>query len=270
MGDTKKQQKKVRIHPKIRQRRSEVVKQKNKKRLGYLIALCVILLALIVYGVVIYSPITQITDIVIQGNQHETDNQILIAGNLYAQKPQLFLLNYGQVEKQIDALPWVLSSSIKRDWPNQIIITVTDRVAIAQINIGKLGYALVDRVGRILQIQSQPTPNLLEIDNLGSNLTAGQNLGSFAIGALNVAKIVPSILGPIAIKETVQSDNSLSIVLGSNNTIYLGSASDIKEKLLEALAIVNHGSLLPNQTIDVSIPNSPVVTSSSIVNSRKG
>lgn len=264
------QQRRPRIHPKIRERRSEVIKQKNKKRLIFVIAVAVMILALIVFIVVVYSPITQVTDIVVQGNQHESDTQVLQAANLYQQKPQLFLLNYGQVQKDIQNLPWVLSDQIKKNWPNQIIITIKDRTEIGQINMGKAGFALVDEYGRILQIQSQAIPNLLEIDNLGSHLIPGQNLGAFDIGALNVAKIVPSILGPIATKEIVESDNSISVVLGSNNTIYLGSASDIRQKLLEALAIVNHGSLLPNQTVDVSIPNSPVVTSSSIVNSRNG
>jgi cell division protein FtsQ len=270
MKSDSKIQDKPKIHPKIRRRRTEVILKRNKRRLRVLIVVGVLVFVFLVFSAVVFSPISQVRSVIVQGNTHETSQQVETVANIYNQKPQLFLLNLSQMQKEIETLPWVLTATVKRNWPDQIVITVKDRIPVAQINMGKSGWALVDIYGRVLQINPQFEAGYFEIDNLGSNLIPGQNLNSFAISALNVAKIVPVILGPIAIKEVIGSDNSVSIVLGSNNTIFLGSASDVRQKLLEALAIVNHGSLLPNQIIDVSIPNSPVVTSSSIVNSRNG
>ncbi|MCD6388595.1 MAG: FtsQ-type POTRA domain-containing protein [Desulfobulbaceae bacterium] len=91
------------------------------------------------------SDFFQISEIEIQGCRITTKRQILdLAGvNVHS---NLLAMNIKAMKKQLEAQGWIERVEIKRDWPNRLVIAVSERKAVAIVNL-KDGLYFLDRRG---------------------------------------------------------------------------------------------------------------------------
>ncbi len=139
-------------------------KKKKKRDYGTLFIRTGIALLIVIAGVLIwnYMPLMsifirqQLTEqgigtikkVVVQGNYHTAREEIVRQLNL---EPGMLLFDVDLVDKQaaVASLPYVKTAQLSRQWPDRLLVSVTERVPVAIVNLEKLYY--VDADGQIFK-----------------------------------------------------------------------------------------------------------------------
>lgn len=104
------------------------IKRKSKSHAGLLGLLLIV--AIICFFLL--SPIFAIENIEVKGNTNVTSNHIVSVSGITYKKNILQINKYDAVNK-INALPIIKETTIRRSWPNTIIITVEEKTAVAEV-----------------------------------------------------------------------------------------------------------------------------------------
>jgi len=91
---------------------------------------------------------------------------IILSGNHYVQpvdvasalgagaQPNIFRIRLGEARAEVEAIPWVQLATLRRVYPNRLLVEITERIPVAYVNLqGTL--KLVDAEGVILERPSQ-------------------------------------------------------------------------------------------------------------------
>jgi len=89
-----------------------------------------------------------IKEVVVQGNYHTAKEEIVRELNL---EPGMLLFDVDLVDKQVavENLPYVKTAQLSRQWPDRLLVSVTERVPVVIVNLEKLYY--VDADGQIFK-----------------------------------------------------------------------------------------------------------------------
>jgi len=87
--------------------------------------------------------------VVVTGNHFVSQAEIAAAAGAGAE-PNLFRLSLEDVRRQVEAISWVRSASLRRVFPNRLQVEVVERKPIAFVNLGG-GMKLVDADGVTLE-----------------------------------------------------------------------------------------------------------------------
>jgi cell division protein FtsQ len=96
------------------------------------------------YHWVTTSPRFAITQIVLQGNRHASDDQLRAALPVHVGE-NLFATNLGAVDRALHGNPWIADSEVHRMLPHTIVIDVREHEPVAVADLG--GLYLVDAEG---------------------------------------------------------------------------------------------------------------------------
>ena len=128
---------------------------KKKKRRNHnirwtrIIFVC-LLFALIGFGIS-QSPIFNVKSIDVSGNEN-LDTQTIIDLSGIDEGQHIYSFSAGRAETMISTNPLVESVIVKRDFPNKVIITITERQAVAAVAADD-GVLIVDKDGYVLKKQ---------------------------------------------------------------------------------------------------------------------
>ncbi|MFT4287330.1 cell division protein FtsQ/DivIB [Nocardioides sp.] len=151
------------------------------------------------------------------------------------------------VRRRVAALPPVESVEVSRQWPDQVLIEVTERTPIAVAQIGDQLRAL-DSHGVVFLDYGQQAPEGLPVVRTPEG-TSAEALAE----AAEVISALPASVTKVVDHVDVRTVDEISLVLTDGRTVVWGSAdqSTTKAKVLT--------SMLPMdvQTIDVSVPGQP-------------
>jgi cell division septal protein FtsQ len=151
------------------------------------------LLILIVGGTVfvLTNPLFRIEHLSVAG----TRNPLLLHNiqQMGIQGQNIFLLDVGSLTSRIDALPMVANASMEKQWPNQMVVTVTERTPVLLWQTRQGTYS-VDTSGVVIAPASETTraTNLRTVVDIrkGDNATGrGGNTGIRPGTRLNAADI---------------------------------------------------------------------------------
>ena len=136
------------IDPRILERREEVARQRTRRRLK--IAAVVGAVVVVVSGVwvTLHSPVLAARHVTVIGAVHTGVAPVVAAVDLSGQP--LVDVNPGQVAARVEALPWVAHATVIRHWPDDVTVTVDERVAAAVVETPGHGAVLVDKHGHVL------------------------------------------------------------------------------------------------------------------------
>ena len=87
--------------------------------------------------------------IILTGSHFVTREEVAAAVGAGAE-PNLFRLSIEGARRQVEAIPWVRSASLRRVYPNRLQVDLTERAPIAFVNLGG-GVKLVDTEGVTLE-----------------------------------------------------------------------------------------------------------------------
>lgn len=248
----------LRMDPRIRERRVAVRRDEGRRRLRALLATsgAVVLVGLAV-GVT-RSPLLDVDEVRVAGAAHTTHDEIVRAGGLAGQ-PQLADVEPADVADRLARLPWVEEAEVVRHWPGDVAITVVERTAVATMPAEAGGWSLVDRTGRVLEIVPEAPAGLVQVAAPPAP-APGQEVAEVARDSLAVLDALPPSLSDKVNGVTVHDDATLDLHAVGLPVIRFGPPTQIRPKLVALATLVARTDLRGVDAIDVRVPTAPVLT----------
>lgn len=248
----------LRMDPRIRERRVAVKRDEGRRRLRLLLVAGGVVLAVgSAYGAT-RSALFDVDRVEVKGAAATSPEAIRRAGGLHL-APQLADVEPEVVASAVERLPWVQDARVVRHWPGTVEVAVVERVPVAAMPASAGGWALVDRTGRVLEVQPEKPPTL-------AGLAAppapgpGETVGPEARDGLAVVDALPASLSQVLETVTVAEDGTLSLDLRDLPTVQFGPATQVRPKLVALSTLVARADLRGVRGIDVRVPTAPVLT----------
>ncbi len=174
----------------------------------------------------------------------------------------LVALSPSEIEQQLEAIPDVRSARVDRQFPHELVVTVTQERPVAVVRLadgswlvaasgrvlGDLELGEYSRLPRIWLAEDAPPPEP------GARLTAAQGAGA----ARAVAELPAGF--PARVQSVRGTADDLLLILGGRTELRLGPATDIRRKLEVAATVLEdvRDERLRLAYLDVSLPERPV------------
>jgi len=196
------------------------------------------------------SPIMRLSSITVKGTSRLTAGQVLAAARVHTGGP-LLEVPVGAVRRRVAALAAVARVRVDRDWPNRLVIDVTERRAAAAVSTGGgTGgeTVLVDNTGVAFAAASAAPPGLVD---LRVPVPAVGSTSVPAVAALRVWRQLPAGVRSEIRWIRADSADAVSFYLARGATVVWGSPADSAEKLAVLAALMRSRATV----YDVSTPS---------------
>lgn len=247
--------------PRIEARRREVAKTEGKKRLRLLVVLSVITLGSIGSLLLLQSSWLDVDEIVVVGHEHTDPEAVRSVSGIVVGAP-LVDLDLSASERAIEALPWVATATVSREWNGTVTVSVTERVAAIALPTARPdtdGFMLVDAAGR----QLGPIPDrpawASPINGLVASGVPGQPAPTEVHGVIRLLSLMtPDQLSGVSSISVVERNLVLDLLEGG--TVDLGNESGLNEKLVSYDTIRAAVDLRCLHRIDLRVHTAPAIT----------
>ncbi|MEG0132620.1 MAG: FtsQ-type POTRA domain-containing protein [Clostridium sp.] len=179
----------------------------------------------------------------------------------------IFKIRTNKIEKELLENPYILSSKVKRKYPNKISVNVEERKVVYYTEIGG-GYYIIDDGGTVLEKKENIDGlNLLRLEGIEeAALKLGepiQNIESEKLSALcNIYEFLEKneFFTKYNIKKVEINDFIDMKIYVNEAYIKLGTAKDMNDKIAKAFSILSAPEMMDFKGyIDVSFDGNPVV-----------
>jgi cell division protein FtsQ len=250
----------ARIDPRIRARRTAVIKEQGRRRL--IIAGAVLGVAVLLVGgwFLVHTPIFSARSVTVTGNVHETAAQVVSQAGL-ANHPPLLDVDAGAAAARLEKLPWVRSASVHVSWPDGVHIAVTEETPTFTVDTAAGTWESLSNDGRVLEASATRPPGLLLLTVPQTPGAPGSVLSAKDSPGLQVASTLPaSFVGQVT-GVTVEPAGWVQLALTTPIVVDIGTATELTAKYEDVSSILAGASLHNGDVIDVSVPDAPTVTS---------
>jgi cell division protein FtsQ len=233
----------------LRSRRRFARRQWARRWLAWKPVLAVVLLVALVAGgiwLVYFSSYLAVQGVRVTGAQQLRADQVERAAAVPDGEP-LARVDLDRIRSRVQALAPVRSADVSRQWPDQVLITVVERVPVAVVEIGGTLRGM-DADGVVFRRYAKAPATLPRVQ-------ASAATGSEALreGALVVAAL-PDALAAQVDHVDVETVDEISLVLRDDRLVEWGSAERSKQKA-EVLAKLL--TAVDAKRYDVSVPGQP-------------
>jgi cell division protein FtsQ len=196
-----------------------------------------------------------VRSVTVTGTHLVTPARVIAAADVPLGTP-LLRVDAGSVTRRVEAISQVASATVTEDWPDRLVIAVTERVPVMAVRMAGGGYDLVDPTGVIVRYtQARPAALPLFLTTLPGSALRGAP--SVTAAAAVLAELKPWLARQVAeVRATpvAAGPQQVTLDLRDGKTVRWGSTDNAAQKNRE-LAI-----LLPGQarSIDVSAPGTVV------------
>jgi len=251
------------IDPRIKERRESIERGRARRRLRWLAA-GVGAAALVAVGIgLLHTPWFAAKVVTVRGAHPNTSVLAIERAAGLTGHPPLVSVDPGPAAARVEALPFVASAQVRRDWPDGVTVTVTERRPVVAMAGPKTSWSTLGGDGRTLAVTpDRPVlPVLVALSASGPVPPApvGGSLPPAAGPGLTVARSLPRAFAGQVVSVTVAADGTVSLALVSDLVVRLGTVSDLTAKYEDVAAIIAHAPLRGAHTIDVTVPQSPTV-----------
>lgn len=246
------------MDPRIRQRRIAVRREEGRRRLRLLVSAVSVSGLLLGGWAATRSPLLDVDGIDVQGAAQTSREELVAASGITFGQAMVDVDERGAARRVAD-LPWVHSASVERRWPDSVVIRVAERTAVAAAP-APAGWALVDATGQVLDVSADAPSDLLAIDGIPPAGPPGTRLGGAAADLLAVAGAVPDDLRPRVAAVVAAPGGGVDLRLRPEGSVRLGPLQRLEEKFRSALTVLGQVDTRGLDTLDVRIPESPVLT----------
>jgi cell division protein FtsQ len=196
--------------------------------------------AWILYG----TSLLAVRQIEVSGSTIAGPEAVLAAAGVVEGTP-LLRVDTDDVAHRVGTLPSVAQVDVRRSWPDTLVITVTERAAVAVV-AQPGGFAVLDATGVVFNQTPSPPPGAVLI-----RVAAPGPEDRATVAALRVVSALTPQLR--AVVGAVVADSPMAIVLEltDGRTIIWGDAESSDVKARVASALLDRAE----NTIDVSVPD---------------
>jgi cell division protein FtsQ len=251
----------VAVDPRMRSRRIGVRRDAGRRRLKRL-TLALSVAALVVgLAVATRTPLLDVDRVTVTGTERTSVEDVVRLAAVERGEP-LVSVDPGAVANRIEELPWVDSARVERAWPSTVKIQVTERVAVAVVQVTDERAAVVDAEGWVVSIESRSADapadpaGPLVLTGIDERVAEGEQLSEEARAALAVASALAERM-PGAVSG-VSTDLDAELVDGG--FIRFGSVEDLDDKVTAARTVLDDVDITCLELLDVRVPGSPALT----------
>ena len=216
-------------------------------RWKYVVASVLLVVLVVTTGwLFFFSATLSITKVEVAGNRLLSDDRVTRIAAV-PQGEQLALVDLDDAARRVETLSEVEDADVTRAWPDGVLITVTERVAVAVVELGGKIRGL-DAEGIVFREYAAVPTGLPRVRPQTSTGTDALKEAAGVVSAL------PADLVARVDHVEVQTIDQISLVLRDGREVRWGSAdeSDLKATVLAKLLEVQEA-----QIYDVSVPGSP-------------
>ncbi|MFB2583663.1 FtsQ-type POTRA domain-containing protein [Herbiconiux liukaitaii] len=225
----------------------------RRRRLAWMVAGASVAGLVIVVLLAAYSPLLAVRSIAVEGAQRLDAAAVSTALDDQLGRP-LALVDYGSIERELAAFPYIESYSVEARPPDTLAVRVVERRPVAQVQTAT-GFDLIDAAG--VTVQQWPD----RITGFPLMDLTGTQIGSpgFEAAAAVLMSLPDDLLASIDRISGTTPDSVTFVFAGVGQSVVWGSEeeSELKARLLTRLIATQD----PNAPVqyDVSSPQSPVV-----------
>jgi cell division protein FtsQ len=167
------------------------------------------------------------------------------------------MVNAGNIEKRLEAHPWVLHARVDAKWPHVVSIVIVEQRAVAIAQTGDKKWVQLGPDGTVLSVADKPPVNLPAILHVSAPNEVGKLLDGSASKLLSAATLMPQSLQPLVMQ--MQDQNGvLRLGLTAGTIVTLGDSTNLNDKLMSAASVLSHTDPKTLAELDVSSPRFPV------------
>jgi cell division protein FtsQ len=222
--------------------------KKKKKRRKIFKTIKILMIIFIVLGGIAYfllSPIFNITEINVNGNEKISGEEILSLSQLKKDE-NIFKMNKQEIRDKIKQNAYIDTVEIKRALPDTVIISVTERIPTYQINVSNM-YMLINNQGYMLEMteMDESMPVIVGISTSEEDIKVGNRLCVEDLKKLgDVLKIVESAksnnLNNLINKVDITSKDDYIIEMkDEKKTVHIGDTTNLALKMLYISDIIS-------------------------------
>jgi cell division protein FtsQ len=234
-----------------RTRRRFARRQWRRRWLAWRRVLVLLLVALLVVGgvwAVWFSTWLAVDTVEVNGAQTVTAEEIRARADIETGQ-QLVRVDVAEAEARVRSLAVVKTVEVTRQWPDRVLVTIEERVAIAVVDIGGRLRGM-DAEGVVFADYKRPPPGLPRVET---------SIGTTSEALREAAKVIsalPESLTALVEHLQVETVDQISLVLRDGRVVIWGSSADseTKAEVLEELLKT------PAQVYDVSVPSRPTTS----------
>jgi cell division protein FtsQ len=225
----------------------------GRRRLRVLLVVLAVVVAGTAAWVVLASPLLDVDRVIVRGTVHTTPDQVTSAAQL-APGDAMIWIDDGAAASRVEALPWVRSAHVTREWPGTVRITVTERTPAAWVQ-SPTGPAIVDGAGRVLDRVADAPVDLPQVVDVARVPPVGASI-SPALGA----RVAGRLLGDArtGTRTITVSDDGVNLSLQSGVEVRLGRPTAVMTKVRAAVAVLGALDGEAVSYVDVAVPANPV------------
>ncbi len=246
------------IDPRIKARRHNVLRAAGLRRLRWVLVVVAVVGLLLGTNLMLRSPLFDVRAVAVTGTSYIDQADLDAIRDPLVGQP-LVSVNLDSVRRAVEANQWVRAVDVSRDWPHTIHIDILERRPVAYYPGDDGLIHLVDIDGRVLETLEGIPVGFVEVNGAGNTAGPGEDAPEALLPAIRVANDLPdSLRADVKAVRLVQEGVTLDLTAGG--TILLGDTTDLREKLVSALAV--RGQCPPGsyKVLDVRVPSRPAVS----------
>ncbi len=247
-------------HPRFRDRRQNVTAEVERQRWArYFTLLSPVLVAVALLGAM-RSPLAEVDRVEITGAGLVPTAAIEQSARV-APGAQLIDVDLAGIEQRVRALPGVATASARRDWPNGIVITVTERLPVAAVAGPGSSWLTVDLTGTVIKATTSPNPALpvIRFDGDPALAAPGAEMER-ASAAVAAADAMPFDLVDWITEIAVDDGGIARFRLVGDADAVFGDQQGLADKYVSLATVLSRVDRTCLDRIDVRVPEAPVVT----------
>jgi cell division protein FtsQ len=234
-----------------RTRRRFARRQWRRRWLAWRFVLVILLVALLIGGgvwAVWFSSWLAVDQVEVSGAQTASADDIRARADIETGQ-QLVRVDLAEAAARVRSMAVVKTVEVTRQWPDRILVSIEERVAIAVVDIGGRLRGM-DAEGVVFRDYKRAPPGLPRVETSIGTTSEALREAAAVISAL------PESLTLIVDHVLVETVDQISLVLRDGRVVIWGSSADseTKAEVLEELLKT------PAQVYDVSVPSRPTTS----------
>lgn len=252
-----------RMDPRLRERRTAVLRAQGRHRLRVLGLLVSLPLAVLIGVLVLRSSWLSVRHVTVLGARRTpvAAAERAVAAALHH---PMISLDVAALDSDLDALPWVRLATVQRSWPSTLVVRITERDPVAAIRSGP-DWAELDGTGRVLALTGSAPAGLPVLSgSVPPAVRPGEVVGAQLRSELAVAAAVPPALRSEVAGMGPEPDGGvqLSLARPKGTTVEIGPATELSDKMAALQTVLAQVDLTGVTVIDIRVPGQPALTRS--------
>jgi cell division protein FtsQ len=183
-----------------------------------------------------FSPWLVVRSVIVTGNSMVSRSEVLVAARVSMGTP-LIRVNTGQVASRVGTITELAGVSVRRSWPDRLVIAVRERVPAMAVTLPSGGYDLVDTRGVLVRWVAR-RPGGLPLFSAPADVTSPHGNPDVAAAATVLAEL-PAGLRHSVHSVTAPGPGQVTLHLAHGVTVLWGSPGQAAVKAEELNALLH-------------------------------